>query len=297
LPSLFSLLVGLTIIQFNDLFASLQETLFSTSLDGEIKETKGRPRSLFSKDQLLLTLLWMRQYCSEKMLSWIFQISSSQIFRYTRNTLHILYISLQHHVHFPSNKQRLHRKIVWRKKWITVIIDGSEQQVVVSEHPLHEKSCYSGKKKKHTFTILLACDPYGKIIHVSFSYCGSQTDQQLLAKKENAFYDWVSWIETIVGDCGFKNLPKLCRHKCQWVLPFDEQYSEFLNAEDELFQSEVKTVRIVIENVIAQIKKWKICKLPFRGKTNSMPAALEEHHKVWVVCAALVNLYVGDLRE
>ena len=55
--------------------------------------------------------------------------------------------------------------------------------------------------------------------------------------------------------------------------------------------------RAVVENAISMIKKWKICKLPFHKDLSDMATTTDTHHKVWVVCSALCNLYCLPLRQ
>lgn len=300
MPQLFLTLVGLAMGQFQDLLLITSTQIENTTITDQNDkgvQSGGRPRSLSTRSQLMLTLIWLRQYCSESFLSWIFNITQSQVYTYTRATLRILHNSISHEVHFPTFHVRAQHGLKWRGRWITIVIDGAEQEVLVPSNTVQEKLCYSGKKRKHTATKLIGCTPTGKIIFLSDSYFGSNNDMALMNKSENAVYNWLSWSETIMADCGFKNLPKNCAGKCQFVIPFDEQYSEYLTAEDVLVQAEIKHIRTVIENVIAQIKKWKICAVEFRGKSKDRYAVLEEHHCIWTVCSSLVNLFSTELRD
>lgn len=82
----------------------------------------------------------MRQYCSERLLSWIFGISQSQVYQYTRSTLRVLHQTLINEVIFPHIRFRAKHGVTWRGKWITIVIDGTEQEVLVPSHGGFEKN-------------------------------------------------------------------------------------------------------------------------------------------------------------
>lgn len=299
LPALFTTLVGLSILQFKDLYSKVKHKLLSNQLHdtSETKQKVGRPRILSGESQLCLTLLWMRQYPTESMLSWLFEIPTSLVYKYTRSTLEILYTYTVSSIQFPSYNYRMSHAVPFRGRYVVVLIDGTEQQICIPYYKDNEKKTFSGKKGMCTFTKLIVCSPQGEIYYVSPSYTGSQTDQVLIAKAENAVYDWLTWLEAIVVDSGFKNLPDLCRNKCQCILPFLDSLAKYFSEEDDEFQREHKRIRVVVENVIAQVKKWKICRERFRAKHADLEIVLEEHQKVWHIACALVNMYVETIRD
>jgi len=46
-----------------------------------------------------------------------------------------------------------------------------------------------------------------------------------------------------------------------------------------------------VENVFAQIKKWKICSFPLNLKFKNMRDALEKHDKIWRTIAFFTNKF------
>lgn len=56
-------------------------------------------------------------------------------------------------------------------------------------------------------------------------------------------------------------------------------------------------MRIVVENAISMIKKWKICSHVFRVHTTNLNQALKFHDQVWRICAALTNWTKMPIRE
>jgi hypothetical protein len=81
------------------------------------------------------------------------------------------------------------------------IVDGTEVRITRSSDPTKERASYSVKKKQHSLTLLLICQPDGKIIYASDPLLGS-SDQHHWNKLnlrdlfENKEYG-------IIGDSGF----------------------------------------------------------------------------------------------
>ncbi len=53
--------------------------------------------------------------------------------------------------------------VKFQGKKVVCIIDGTEQQILVPSDRLPEEDCYSGKKKLHMFSVMLAVSPLGRI--------------------------------------------------------------------------------------------------------------------------------------
>jgi hypothetical protein len=79
------------------------------------------------------------------------------------------------------------------------------------------------------------------------------------------------------------------------ILPFDQPSSDW----KEQFNNEFASYRTIVENVISKIKDWSICGDIYRVQDISMN--YNEigilHHKIWSTSAALVNRYIGPLRN
>lgn len=107
--------------------------------DAELAKKKfGRLYSLILKDQLLLTLNYLRSYRTQIVLSADYGIAESNVNRTSHkieNAL-ILYQCFS----LPKRNQAIENEDY-------VIFDVTESQI---ERPKKQKKYYSGKKKKHT---------------------------------------------------------------------------------------------------------------------------------------------------
>lgn len=245
-----------------------------------------------TQSQLALTLVWMRQYCIEAMLGWIFGVSESTVYKYNRVTLSILFSRLKPTVSLLSSEERLKNGVSLRGAQITVIGDGSEQQIITFTQKQLEQVTYSAKKGRHTFTKLLYCSPTGIPYFISHSYPGSMNDLNLCHLPENEIFSKLESWEYVGFDGGFKGTDKL--HKV--VLPIEENGKGPLDSNETKFNNEFCAIRTVVENVFAHIKQWSICRYPFRAN-KGMDKMREEHNMVWTVCTAMVKRFIGPFRS
>eukprot|EP00761_Pharyngomonas_kirbyi_P010455 gb/GECH01010475.1/.p1 GENE.gb/GECH01010475.1/~~gb/GECH01010475.1/.p1 ORF type:complete len:190 (+),score=16.42 gb/GECH01010475.1/:1-570(+) len=177
----------------------------------------------------------------------------------------------------------------FEEKWITVVIDGSEQSILKPNHRQREEICYSGKKAKHTFTKLGACTPKGRILFLSETYEGSRNDSTLYSFPENQIHIHLAKNEYVAADKAWEG----------WIESrvVSSIKGKKLRSIDQQYNNDLASIRIIIENIFGKIKDFKVCKYELPLKTSDILAAKEQHHKIWVVCAGLVNLYCKPMRE
>ena len=115
-------------------------------------------------NRLLLTLLWLRQYPSLKLLAWIFRIDPSTVSRTLLNVLDKLWRFLEPKLEIPST---VTERMLTGKRigmfFVIMVIDGAEQQVLESIHKYKKNITFSGKKHIHTFTKLIGVSPNGMV--------------------------------------------------------------------------------------------------------------------------------------
>jgi len=172
---------------------------------------------------------------------------------------------------------------------ITMCIDGSEQEVCKCSNKSLNEYYYSGKKAMHTLLLLLGCSPHGKIYYISQSFAGSLNDQAAL--NITKLHTKLTPSEGIVCDAGFARIEDYDNFISSLKKPANGE----LTAEEDQYNNNIKTVRIVVENVFSQIKRWRICSDMIRAPIEGSNAD-RLHHCSWTIVAALHNLYGEDLR-
>jgi hypothetical protein len=188
-------LLGISYEQFLQL-VDLAQKLHKHQI--ELKETQkvrinrqggGNKAKLSTSEQILLTLIYLRHNSTFQMLGIQFEISESAahyIFHYWQSILEQA---------LPPSLLEQVKKSPDEKEWIKEIIDSIELIVdsweSSRERPKNyqeQKSCYSGKKKNHTYKNQAIILPQGKdIVDVVLGELGTKSDINIWRKKRHQF--------------------------------------------------------------------------------------------------------------
>jgi hypothetical protein len=269
--SFFKSVVGITVSQFEKL---------STTYFALAPHSPYHLDDLGVQEQLLITLAWLRQAFTYKVLGFIFKIDGSTAQRIVKKVLNNLHDLANTEITIPSYEERVEQASVLEGKQFVIVVDGAEQGVMSSNNKLLKNINFSGKKKKHTFTKLIGVNLRGKVEFMSHSYNGSINDLNLIQMPENDIAKYLTEDEFVLGDAGFRGM------EAARVIAYNED--EYEGAAGREF----KRLRVVVENTIGAIKRWKICYHTFHGKhEGNEEKLLFWHDTVWRVCAWLTNLY------
>ena len=160
----------------------------------------GHPFSLPMREQILLTVVWLRQYPTYEVLGFLFGVTHSTVSRLLTRTLPILSKAGKDTMRMPD-PGRKHRRsfsqLLSELPELAVVIDTFEQevrppQVRDAQTPQQRKekqkeadSWYSGKKRKHTIKSQVGVDVHtGAICDVGESVRGPTNDMTLLKKSK-----------------------------------------------------------------------------------------------------------------
>src|SRR5262245_13117099 len=135
-------------------------------------------------DQLLLTVVWLRQYPTQEVLGFLFGVSDSTAKRAVDRCLPALEQAGRDTMRMPDpgrkNRQPLSR-LLKDTPGLAVVIDSFEQR---TQRPKRrQRAYYSGKKKAHTLKSQVAVDEEdGRFVDVSESGPGPTADITLLRR-------------------------------------------------------------------------------------------------------------------
>lgn len=139
-----------------------------------------------------------------------------------------------------------------------IIIDATEQQI---ERPKKgQKAFYSGKKKRHTNKTEIRILPKGRIVHVSKTKPGAVHDFEVYKKEPPIPKD-----STALGDSGYQGLDKL---HIRTEIPFKASKNKPLDKEDKAYNRALSRIRVKVENVLGQIKVFRILSDRYRNKNK-----------------------------
>jgi DDE superfamily endonuclease/Helix-turn-helix of DDE superfamily endonuclease len=189
-PSVFRHLTGLTVTAFDALAAGVVpavEAAHRTALDRPSRQRAigaGGAFGLRTADQVLLAVVWLRQYPTREVLGFLFGVSDSTALRAVRRCLPPLEQAGKDTMRMPDPGPGRRTKLpalLAGTPGLAVVIDTFEQR---THRPRRrQRAWYSGKKKAHTLKSQVGVDEAsGRFVDVSDSVPGPWADIKLLKK-------------------------------------------------------------------------------------------------------------------
>lgn len=193
-PIVFLKMTGLRLNEFADLLDDMLPRFASAEQERLRRATRhrapggGRHADLAARDQILLAIIWLRQYPTNEVLGFLFGVSDSSASRILARVVPVLEAAGKDSMRLPD-PGRKHRKelddLLKETPELAVIIDTFEQRV---QRPRERKTAdgyYSGKKKQHTLKSQVAVNEQtGEICDVPDSVPGPTADITLLKQSE-----------------------------------------------------------------------------------------------------------------
>lgn len=171
----------------------------------------GHPFELEPINQLLLTVIWLRQYPTYEVLGYLFGVSDTTVGRVIKRVVPLVEAAGRDTMRMPDPGKRQRRQLdelLEATPELAVIIDSFEQRVQRPRERSEADSYYSGKKKSHTLKSQVAVDAAtGEIVDVSASVRGPTADMALL--KEPALLARLPEGVGALGDLAYVGLDKL----------------------------------------------------------------------------------------
>ena len=218
----------------------------------------GQRKTLPFREQLLMTLVWLRLYLVLEALAYLFGVDKSTASRYTNSVLPVLRQVGEATLGWPEPPKRGHGKRleqVWQEQ------PATEQPIRRSSNDEQQKEAYSGKKKQHTRKTQLIVNEDGIVRDLSHSSPGSNHDRKHFSGSGAAAK--IPKATTVGGDSGYQGIQDdLPDHSV--ITPFKKSKLHPLTAEQKLLNQEFARGRIVVENTICQFKHFRVLADRFR---------------------------------
>lgn len=263
-PTTFQRLFGINPAQFDQILRKV-EPKWRKKVIGAYRRP-GRDYKLEVADMLLMTLLYYRSYITQEFIGFMFGIDDSRVCRIIQKLEPILAGVMA----LPKCKQ------LSKKEVEDLIVDATEQPI---ERPKKDqKLYYSGKKKRHTFKTEIRVTAKGRIVQVSKTHPGSVHDftvfkqEPPLPKKSRAYVD-----------SGYQGIEKI-HPKSEF--PYKSSKNRPLDEEDKEYNRGLSRVRVIVENILGDIKTFRILSERYRNKRK-------RYNIKFRIVAGIVNLKNG----
>lgn len=189
-PAVFRSMTGLSVTDFATLFDDLREPFAASEVARHTRDTRrraiggGAPFRFSPLDQLLCTVVWLRQYPTNEALAYFFGVSDSTVSRAIHRWLPLLEAAGLDTFRLPDPGRKQRRQVdavLADQPGLLILVDSFEQPVQRPKERAEADKYYSGKKKDHTLKGQVAIHEItGKIVDVPESVPGPTADITLL---------------------------------------------------------------------------------------------------------------------
>lgn len=288
-PKIFKNLTGATVHEFNELYHQTYPVWQQQEQERLSRPNRyraiggGRKYELKFREQLLLTLVWLRLYLNTEALGHFFGVDKSTVSRNTRRVLAALRIVGEGTLGWPEPPRRGQGKNVAQAlteyRDLFALVDATEQAVQRSSDDETQRQHYSGKKKRHTRKTQLIVNEHGQIRQLSASTPGSVHD--LTHFRGSGAGEQIPRQTIVGGDAGYDGVGNdLPDHSV--ITSFKARRNQPLTQEQKLLNQEFSRLRIIVENTICQLKHFKVLAHQFRH-------AVEQYDDVVRAVVAIAN--------
>jgi hypothetical protein len=290
-PKAFPAFTGLSLEEFDRLFGDLAAAhrrhldRTTTTKDGQPRQRAvgaGRHPDHDLRDQLLMTLVWLRVYPSYSLLGWLFGLDKANAWRNVQDTLALLDTLPD----FPFDRPAKDRKKVRTADAlfaefpeVRLIVDAKEQPFRRPDGWDNQKAFYSGKKKQHTVKYQVGVTPQGRVGSVSVSVPGSVHDLTLL--RGSGLTDRLGEGEGVMVDKAYVGLDQ-DRPGLRVVIPHKCPPKKELSKSQKGYNRRVSRLRVRVEHGFAQFSRFQALRQRFRS-------VMGRHSRAVRVVALLVD--------
>ncbi len=292
-PKHFLSFTGLTVAEFDKLVQDNRQDWQSQRIKRLLKNNPKRKRKIGGgrkfalesfEDQLLLTLILAKNYCSCLFLEYLFNIDVSTVCRTSQT---IMTLIKKDGKYIISINPRQGKKITTLEEFRKVIpdideilADCTEQKIPRPEKKAKRNKHHSGKKKSFTIKTQIATNRQGLIVNIGKPTAGRQHDYKIF--RASNLPKIIPRNATLYMDSGYqgvqKDFPDL-----NTVIPHKRtRNGNPLTRSQKIQNKKQRRIRVVVEHTLSKLKKFQILHQIFRN-------SLQNYELVFGFVANIVN--------
>lgn len=260
-PKVLLSFTGHTQTEFEELLAAFSQA-WDKSEQKRIKKQKrkrrpggGRKAGLSTmEDRLLFILFYLKTYPLQEVLAFMFSMSQAQANEWIHRLASVLQMALDDLTYLPEREGARLAEIMQENERPVFTQDGSERRRQRPKDNEKQKEYYSGKKKAHTVKNHLVVHPESRrVCYLSQTVPGKKHDKKLADESDLRFPP----LATLEQDTGFQGFDPV---QVIVLQPKKKPRDKELSVGEQFINRCISSGRIVVENVIAGVKRCRIVK-------------------------------------
>jgi len=262
--TVFKALTGLRVVEFEQLVADIlpeyeqaeQQRLSRPERKRAIGG--GRNHELDGRDQLLLSVIWLRKYPTQEVLGYLFGVSDTTAGRVPKRIVPLLETAGRDTMRLPDpgrKKRRQLSDLLSDTPELAVVIDTFEQRVQRHKNPKQADTYFSGKTRQHSLKSQVAVDELsGQVVDVADSVVGPMADIKVLDLSGllNRLPDGVG----AIGDLAYVGIDKLHPQGLA-AAPRRKPRGKPRPTEDVAYNRAFSQRRIIVEHTLGRMRRYQ----------------------------------------
>jgi len=211
-----------------------------------------KPRLTFMEDKLLFILCYFKVYPLQEVMAFLFDTSQGRVNEWIHTLSIVLKMALGEAQSLPERDPKNLEQTLALCLAVDFIIDGTERRIQRPKDATEQQEKYSGKKKAHTVKNNLISDVEERLVrYLSQTFAGRLHDKRICDEEDYVFPPG----SFLFKDTGFQGFEpdQVCTYQ-----PKKKPRNQELSAADKAENKIISSIRILIEHVIAGVKRCRI---------------------------------------
>jgi hypothetical protein len=222
----------------------------------------GRKSRLASmEDKLLFILFYFKVYPLQEVMAFLFETSQGRVNEWIHTLSIVLQMALGEAQALPERDPKNLEQTLAVCLSVDFSIDGTERRIQRPHDTTEQQEKYSGKKKAHTVKNNLIVDLEERLVrYLSQTFAGRIHDKRICDEEDYRFPPGC----VLFKDTGFQGFEPddVCTYQ-----PKKKPRNQELSAEEKAENKMIASIRILVEHVIAGVKRCRIVHDVFRNTT------------------------------
>lgn len=263
-PTVFKSMTGLRGAQFDEVVTDILPRFRAAEYTRHDRPDRkravggGPSFDLDPRNQILLTVIWLRLYPIHEVLAYLFGVSDTTVGRAIARVLPLLEASGKDSMRMPDPGRKRRRSLdalLADTPELVVVIDTFEQPVQRPQDRKVADEYYSGKKKRHTLKTQVAVDgETGQIVDIAESVRGPKADIKVV--EESGLLSRLPEGVGAIGDLAYIGLDKL-HPEGLGAAPRKKPRGQERPPEDIEYNRAFSKRRIVVEHSIGRMRRYQ----------------------------------------
>jgi len=279
-PKHFLSFTGLTVAEFDKFVKDNQQDWQEQRRQRLLKNNPKRKRKIGGgrkfalqtfEDQLLLTLILTKSYCSCLLLEYLFNIDSSTVCRTTHSLMSLIKKDGKYIINLGPRPSKKITTLDELRKVIPdldeILADCTEQRIPRPEKKAKRNKHHSGKKKAFTIKTQLATTKQGLIVNIGKSIPGRQHDYKLF--KTSILPKIIPKNVKLYLDSGYQGVQKDFPDLSSSIPYKRTRNGQPLTRSQKIRNKKQRKVRVAIEHTLSKLKKFQILHQTYRNSLQN----------------------------